>query len=72
MPAFLICHMHKLLHNQCMNRDKPQKDARTHAAALTQLGVGPQDVGDVLGAELAHAVLTGLGHRIYEGAWVIS
>ena len=45
--------------------------AQTHKAVLTQLGIGPQDVGDVLGAELAHAVLAGLGYSIYEGTWII-
>lgn len=40
-------------------------------ATLTQLGIGPQDVGNVLGAELAHAVLAGLGYSIYEGTWII-
>ena len=45
--------------------------AKAGRAALTQLGIGPQDVGDVLGAELAHALLTGLGYSIYEGPWVI-
>lgn len=40
-------------------------------AGLTQLSIGPQDIGHVLGAELAHTVLAGLGHSVYEGTRVI-